>query len=707
MTLARRFLLSLVPVVVVVGLWNGTNHWLDFREQVDFIASRAMQTDIQELQVLARDPIFINYHNHAVSGFHDYAQRELEELRHIFRTLMDNAEKYGRKPSHFVLFSANWEILVLESGDGHDSDSHSHESEQLHEEPFYTRYTDLSHPFSQLDGDHHKTVVPVVLNRHPFAPVSRGEVQFYLHSDFQLPISVYRNEAFRRMIKSFWFGLGQMLLLILALVWVGHRMTQPFRAMVAPIAKLAQGDLHAPFPDSWEIRELDLLAQALNRMRAEISHREESIIHARNQADASRMMLRQVLDTIPVHVFWKDTECRYLDCNARFARLASLNGASEIVGLSDQDLIWQSHAEEFQRIDRQVIAEGQSILNHLEEVTFPDGSVRWLEINKVPLTDATGSIVGVLGASHDVTERHLLEQELIRYSARLDEHAAKLEEMVAARTRQLIHAERLATLGTFSAGMAHEINNPNAFITANVQFLQQYWQLAAPIVRQHASEDATGRVARFHGEIDKTLEGILDGSGRITRIVDGLKTYSKGGMETDRVECRVEDPVRDAENLLNHRFKQEKVVLEVTMAHDLMICCDRQQMTQVFVNLFNNASDALGEMRGIAEKRIMVHASVVERHIWIRVQDNGPGIPDSAIDKIFDPFFTTKGKTKGTGLGLSIVEGIIKDHRGQITIRSVSEPQRGTEVVIALPTVALYREQPNGTARSKGQRRKP
>ncbi|MBF0340090.1 MAG: PAS domain-containing protein [Magnetococcales bacterium] len=705
MTLARRFLLFLLPVVLLVGVWSAFDNWRNFNEEVDFIAHKAMQTDIQELQVLARDPLFVNYQNHLAAGFHEYAQQELKELQHIFHTLMDNAEKYDRKPSHFILFSPKWEILVLASDHEHHDHPENPGAGEIHDEPFFKDYTDPSAPYSLLDDDHHKTVVPLGRDLRRNAPKDKEEVFLYLHSDFLLPLAEYRNEAWRRMIKNLWMEFGQMVLLILALIWAGSRITRPFRRMILKIAPLAHGDLNHPIPASWKIHELDLLAKTLNRMQDELSLRERSLIQTRNQADDSRAMLRQVLDTIPVHVFWKDPECRYIDCNARFAALAGLDAPSRIVHLSDRDLIWGAHAENFQSLDRQVLTEGKTILNHLEMITFPNGEERWLEINKVPMTAQDGRVIGVLGASHDVTQRHHLEQELIQYSIRLDQHAEKLEEMVQARTRQLIHAERLATLGTFSAGMAHEINNPNAFITANVQFLQQYWHLAGPILLAHAAADPTGRVVRFHPEITKTLDGILDGSGRITKIVDGLKTYSKGGMENDRVECRLEDPIRDAENLLNHRLRKEEAVLRVSIPREITIYCDRQQIAQVFVNLFNNALDAMNDMRDLVEKRITVEGKMVERHVWIWVRDNGPGIPESVLGKIFDPFYTTKGKTKGTGLGLSIVEGIIKDHRGQISIFSHQEPERQTEVVIILPSVALYHEQ--GTETRKRRRQEP
>lgn len=693
MNLARRFQLFLAPVVLLVGAWHALANWMSYEQELQFIATKAMQIDIQDLKVLAKDPIFTNYIQHLSNGFPEYAEQDIKEVRYVFRNLMENARKYDRTPDHIVLFSASWEILALETDD-HPIGSRTNDGQELiHIEPFYTTYTDFSVPYSQLNHDHHKAVVPIGRDANQDGVLSADEIDLFLHSEFLLPLADFRAEARKRLANTLWIGAGQMVLLILTLIWAGRFIPRPFREMTNHITTLAQGDLRQPMPATWKIRELDLLAQAINRMQTELSQRESSILSARNQAEESRIMLLQVLDTIPVHVFWKDTACRYLGCNARFATLAGLNHPKEIIQLSDHDLLWKEQAEVFQRMDQQVMTTGQAVLNHLEPLHSPNGTEHWLEISKVPLTDAEGQMIGVLGASHDVTERHRLERELIRYSVRLDQHANQLEEMVQARTRQLIHAERLATLGTFSAGMAHEINNPNAFIAANTQFLQQYWQLASPILQEHASQDRSGRVSRFHDEIGKTLDGILDGSARISKIVNSLKTYSKGGMEADRVECRLEDPIRDAENLLRHRLQKDRAVLRVQISRNLTLFCDRQQMAQVFVNLFNNALDALEEMRAIPEKRITVEGQLLDRHVWVWVRDNGPGIPESALSKIFDPFYTTKGKTKGTGLGLSIVEGIIKDHRGQITIHSSPDQGQETEVVIILPSLELYREQ--------------
>ncbi|MBF0126238.1 MAG: PAS domain S-box protein [Magnetococcales bacterium] len=804
MTLAHRFFLFLAPIVLLIGAWNAVVNWLGYQQEVQFIAQKAMQTDIQDLQVLARDPIFERFLQNRTDGQLEQAQHNLKEMRHLFRTQLENARKYDRKADHMILFSPSWEVMVLESDNAQLNDQEKITHSDIHAEPFFFQYNDFSTPYSWLDNDHHKTVVAIGRDLNQDGLLTRDEVRLFLHSEFLLPIAEFRDEAFNRLIHNLWMALGQIVLLILALLWAGRFIPRPFQEFTGRIASLARGNLDQPFPKSWRIKELDLLSQALNRMEEELRRRESHLIQAHDQAEESRVMLRQVLDTIPVQVFWKDADFRYLGCNTRYAALAGIRDPTDIVNLCDRDMNWSAYADSFHSVDRHVMATGASHLNYLEEIHLSDGSQRWLEVSKVPLIDTDGNIIGVLGVSHDVTERQRLEEELkfSRFSimnakdaiywldsrARfinvnqeacvslgqsreellsmtlndispempasewptlwdtitrqrtlvfitthqrkdrsrfpveisinlleyhgtsfamastrniterklaeqaLQEYAEKLEEMVQARTKQLIHAERLATLGTFSAGMAHEINNPNAFIASNVQFLQQYWNLAHPVLLKHAGEDPSGRLSRFHGEIQKTLDGMLDGSARISKIVDSLKTYSKGGMETDRVECRLEDPVRDAHNLLQHRFRQDKTNLSVQIPKSLLIYCDRQQLAQVFVNLFNNALDALEEMREQQHKQITVEGKRIERHIWIWVKDNGPGIPEEVIGKIFDPFYTSKGKTRGTGLGLSIVEGIVKDHRGQVTIFSPPEPGRETEVVIILPTLELYQE---------------
>ncbi|ETR70969.1 MAG: hypothetical protein OMM_08421 [Candidatus Magnetoglobus multicellularis str. Araruama] len=193
----------------------------------------------------------------------------------------------------------------------------------------------------------------------------------------------------------------------------------------------------------------------------------------------------------------------------------------------------------------------------------------------------------------------------LRYQKiQLEKYAAELEQMVDDRTRQLVHADRLATLGTFSAGMAHEINNPNTFIAGNVQVLQLYWQAAEPILNKYVHEDTTGRLAKMTHQIKHVFDDMLEGSRRISTIVNSLKTYARqGGVSKENVKLLA--IIDDALKLLQHRMKKS-ITIKKNVPLDLIVHCDFQSLSQVFVNLLNNSVDALDEQPGqieiIAEK---------------------------------------------------------------------------------------------------------
>ncbi|MBF0126271.1 MAG: PAS domain S-box protein [Magnetococcales bacterium] len=271
-----------------------------------------------------------------------------------------------------------------------------------------------------------------------------------------------------------------------------------------------------------------------------------------------------------------------------------------------------------------------------------------------------------LAIIRDLTSRKAVERQL-------KEYADKLESMVEERTRQLLHTERLATLGTFSAGIAHEIKNPNSFISGNVAFLQQFWALASPLLERAVQDEPKGQVARFLKEIQPALEGIDKGSRRIATIINSLKSYATKNRGTEKKVVPLSEPLDDARTLLQHRFKHGTQLL-LSVPEDLTLLCNVQEMSQVFINLFNNAMDAMEENGQERNRTIWVTAKRHGHGVRILVKDNGPGISGQVRTQIFDPFVTTKGPTRGTGLGLSIVKGIIESHQGQITILDHDPP---------------------------------
>ncbi|MGA1791921.1 MAG: response regulator [bacterium] len=286
-----------------------------------------------------------------------------------------------------------------------------------------------------------------------------------------------------------------------------------------------------------------------------------------------------------------------------------------------------------------------------------------------------------LGAVDYITKPFDAQEVLARVKTHLTlrHYAVKLEQMVEERTRQLIHAERLATLGTFSAAIIHEINNPLSYVIGNAKLLELFWQSAKPILEGHVDEDKTGEIEEDIKDVDEWLKFLQDGSHRISRLVKTLKTYARQGGHTQKEKSFLMDIVNDAVYLVSHKLKLCGVTVDVAVPADLMITCDPQKISQVFVNLMNNACDATADRKG----NISIHAAALKNWIDIRIRDNGSGISKEIAERIFDPFFTTKEKDKGTGLGLFIIKNIIEEHEGSIELSHFDG--KGTEFKILLP----------------------
>ncbi len=243
-------------------------------------------------------------------------------------------------------------------------------------------------------------------------------------------------------------------------------------------------------------------------------------------------------------------------------------------------------------------------------------------------------------------------------------HRDKLNEIVTERTSQLIHSDRLATIGTIASAVAHEIKNPLFYISGNIELIQQYVE--------------NGKFDKINAKVEK----IFDGINRISKLTEGLNGYSRHDS-TSLLICSIDEIVKDSIVLISHGLKHRNITLSFeNIPGNLKIYCDFQKMSQIFVNLINNAIDAIGEKEGL----IKIEAKKEEKKIIVKVIDNGPGMPKESIDNVFTPFITSKEKNKGTGLGLFIVKRIIEDHQGTISLSSTEG--KGTEFTINLPAAS-------------------
>ncbi len=266
-----------------------------------------------------------------------------------------------------------------------------------------------------------------------------------------------------------------------------------------------------------------------------------------------------------------------------------------------------------------------------------------------PIVDSLGKIIGFFAVHRDITEQKMLEQ-------------------------QLIHAQKMESIGLLAAGIAHEVGNPLTSISSVVQVIQR------------ETND------KF---VQEKLELIRSQVTRISKIIRDLVDFSRrSSYEVQLTD--INKNIRDAVEIVRVGAKAKQVSFQVNLHHSLpLLTLVPDQIEQVFINILINAVDAIHERAHHAlennqphpPKEISVSSVLTESHVKVSIKDTGKGISDDALPKIFEPFYTTKKVGEGTGLGLWVTYGIIKSFQGTIDVQSVVG--QGTTFIIALP---LHRE---------------
>jgi signal transduction histidine kinase len=225
------------------------------------------------------------------------------------------------------------------------------------------------------------------------------------------------------------------------------------------------------------------------------------------------------------------------------------------------------------------------------------------------------------------------------------------------RTEYLIQTERLATFGTLLFSLAHELNNPLNNIYTSCQ-----------ILKEEIEEDNTEFKKNLLLEMEKEIE-------RTQNIIRSILDYSK---PSSKEEIRLKSLLEETLYLLKGKLPRNvEIIFEIP--EDFTIVTDPQQMKQVFINLFKNAFDAIGDREG----KIQIRGEKSSNYAILYFSDTGPGIPAKVLPHIFDPFFTTKEGKRGYGLGLFIVYNLIQNHGGSIEVES--EVGKGTTFIIKIP----------------------
>jgi len=395
------------------------------------------------------------------------------------------------------------------------------------------------------------------------------------------------------------------------------------------------------------------LAQLIGEMglaRKELLLSNEKLLQNRN-------MLTHIINTIPQSIFWKDQNSVYLGCNHAFAHEAGLNSPESIIGKNDFDLPWSREESEKYRADDREVMDNVCAKKHIIETQQQmNGRMAWLDTTKIPLEDASGTVIGLLGVYEDITERKRAEEEKLAIE------------------KQLLQAQKLESLGVLAGGIAHDFNNILMTIIGNADLALLRINKESPVV------DNLRKIEAAAAKASDLAKQMLAYSGKGKFVIDNI--------DLNRL-------LEEMLNMLKISISKNAVLRLNLHEHLPTVEADATQMRQVVMNLVINASEAIGNKSGVIAittgcmdcdsnylKNVWLNDNIIEGlYVYLEIADTGCGMDKDTISKLFDPFFTTK--FTGRGLGLAAVLGIIRGHKGAIKV--YSEPKKGTSFKILLP----------------------
>lgn len=353
-------------------------------------------------------------------------------------------------------------------------------------------------------------------------------------------------------------------------------------------------------------------------------------------------LLESMIETIPGYVSWLKSDMTYLGVNKAISETFGVD-QEEIKGKRLGFLHQTEHSFPYQA---QAFFESNAIHTSFECSLIVGEETFWQLVQAKKYKNGEEAIfIGI-----DVTEKKRME--------------AALEE----EQQRRIQAAKMASLGEMAASIAHEINSPLSIIQGNAEILE-------------AHIGNREKVEKCAKKIQKTVT-------RIAKIVKSLKSYSRKGESDPFEENSLAEIIEDTLELCRKKIVHSGIDLQVAeVPEDFRFDCRPTQISQILVNLLNNAADAIEELD---EKWIRLEFEAEKDHFLIAVTDSGPGIPPEIRGKLLEPFFTTKGVGKGTGLGLSLSRGITEEHNGLFEINA---DHPNTRFEVRLPIKHIEGEQ--------------
>jgi PAS domain S-box-containing protein len=444
----------------------------------------------------------------------------------------------------------------------------------------------------------------------------------------------------------------------------------------------------APVKSDEDKTREELIAE-LQELRREVDNnkrRSNSPVLSTERADAKRLqdMFQLIIDTIPVSIWWKDKDSRFLGCNMKLAEDAGFRSPAEMIGKTDYDCPWkQEESDWFVEWDRKVMEENTPQRHIIEPKLNADGKQAWLDTTKVPLHDYDGNVIGTLGTYEDITERKQAELELTRAHEQLaSTHAelqaahALLEERVRERTQaleetnaqlhelseELIRARDQAMEASkyksnFLANMSHEIRTPLNSVVAVTELLLK---------------------TTLDSEQQEFADIIQSSSRALLEIVQDILDFSK--IEAGRAELNIEEfdlrsVTESVRDVLGSKADEKHLVFSTRILGQLPVPIkgDAPRIKQILLNLVGNAIKftSQGRIELLIESTPKEHGRC---ELKFSVSDTGIGFVEGTAEKLFEPFMQADGSITrrfgGTGLGLSICRELVQLMGGEIGVTS-------------------------------------
>ncbi len=343
---------------------------------------------------------------------------------------------------------------------------------------------------------------------------------------------------------------------------------------------------------------------------------------------AEHLILKSIINTLPVRIIWKDKYSQYLGANRLFLQDIGVSSLDEIVGKDDYTLLKPENAEVCRKGDLKTLHTGRDLYG-IEEVFYTnDGDKMWISLYKTPLKDRFGNIFGILGAYIDITK--LKEQEI-----KLKENEEK--------QALLMHQTRLAQMGQLLNNIAHQWKQPLAELNALILDMDTDFS---------QNRLTNERFNYYFEEFEKITEFMGD-------TIRSFQEYSTPSEELTLI--KPEKILDEAVTMLHSRIKKIGAKIKITKNSNVKIVGTRQDILHLFLVFINNSLDAFYYRKTDDPKIDITFKKIETNRCEISLSDNAGGIDPNIAKQIFDPYFTTKFREKGRGMGLYIAKMIVEN----------------------------------------------